>query len=63
MLCLSMTGGEKNEMKNRNPYDCMDYLNSVAINLDPCQNVKMQKHKNLHFGTGPAQFGMVHFVL
>ena len=35
----------------------MDYLISIENNLDPCQNVKMQKHKNLHFGTGSVWDG------
>ena len=41
----------------------MDSLNSVANNLDPCQNVKMQKHKDYHFGTCQVQFGTVRFKL
>lgn len=41
----------------------MDYLNTVANNLDPCQIVKMQKHYHLHFRTGQVQFGTVYFAL
>ena len=45
------------------PHDCIDDLNSVANHLDPCQNVKMQKLKNVYFGRGQVQFGAVNDAL
>ena len=39
----------------------MDYLNSVANNLDPCQNAKTQEFT--YSGTDQVQFGTVHFAL
>ena len=42
------------------PLDFMDYLNSVANNLDPCQNVIMQKHMYI---LGQVKFSLGRFIL